>query len=89
MFVMIIRSLGIYWTGDKLPDVKQIASGKQPHSSGRSARCFVTTYRGGIGRVGGRETQEGRDMGIYVYVELIHFVIKQKLTHHCKAIILQ
>ena len=24
-----------------------------------------------------------------VYVLLIHFVIKQKLTHHCKAIILQ
>ena len=37
--------------------------------------------------MGGRETQEGGDMGIYVYVELIHFVIKQKLTHHCKAII--
>ena len=30
--------------------------------------------------------QEGRDMGIYVYVQLINFVIKQKLTHHCKAI---
>ena len=42
-----------------------------------------------MGRVGGREMQEGRDMGTYVYVELIHFVIKQKLTHHCKAIILQ
>ena len=26
-----------------LPNVKQIASGKQPHSTGRSARCFVTT----------------------------------------------
>ena len=38
---------------------------------------------------GRRETQEGRDMGIYVYVQLIHFVVKQKLTHHCKAIILQ
>ena len=33
--------------------------------------------------------QEGGDMGIYVYVKLIHFVIKQKLTHHCKGIILQ
>ena len=43
----------------------------------------------GWDRDGGRETQEGGDMGIYVYVELIHFVIKQKLTHHCKAIILQ
>ena len=29
------------------------------------------------------------DMGIYVYVQLIHFVIKQKLTYHCKATILQ
>ena len=26
-----------------LPNVKQVASGKQPHSTGRSARCFVTT----------------------------------------------
>ena len=43
----------------------------------------------GWDREGGRETQEGGDMGIYVYVELIHFVIKQKLTHQCKAIILQ
>ena len=41
----------------------------------------------GWDREGGRETQEGGDMGIYVYVQLIHFVIKQKLTHLCKAII--
>ena len=40
-------------------------------------------------REGGRETQEGRDMGIHVYVNLIHFVIKEKVTYHCKAIILQ
>ena len=43
----------------------------------------------GWDREDGRETQEGGDMGIYAYVQLIHFVIKQKLTHHCKAIILQ
>ena len=44
----------------------------------------------GWDREGGREGDaRGRDMGIYVYVYLIHFVIKQKLTHHCKAIILQ
>ena len=43
----------------------------------------------GWDREGGRETQEGGDMGIYVYIQLIHFVIQQKLTHHCKAIILQ
>ena len=40
-------------------------------------------------REGGRETQEGGGMGIYVYVYLIHFVIQQKLTQHFKAIILQ
>ena len=38
---------------------------------------------------GGRETQEGGDMGIYVCIQLIHIVIQQKLTQHCKAIILQ
>ena len=41
-----------------LPNVKQIASGKQLHSTGRSARCFVTTYRGGIGQMGGRHKRE-------------------------------
>ena len=40
-------------------------------------------------REGGRETQEGGDMGIYIYIYLIHFVIQQKLTQRCKAIILQ
>ena len=37
--------------------------------------------------MGGREAQEGGDMGIYVYIQLIHFVLQQKLTQHCKAII--
>ena len=40
-------------------------------------------------REGRKETQEEGDMGIYVYTVLIHFVIQQKLTQHCKAIILQ
>ena len=38
---------------------------------------------------GGKETQEGGAMGIYVYIQLIHFVIEQKLIQHCKAAILQ
>ena len=42
----------------------------------------------GWDREGGREMQEGGDMGIYGYVQVIHFVIKQKPAHHCKAIIL-
>ena len=43
----------------------------------------------GWDREGGREMQEGGDMGIYVCIQLIHFVIQQKLTQHCKAIICQ
>ena len=41
----------------------------------------------GWDREGGREMQEGGDMGIYVCVYLIHFVINQELTYHRKAII--
>ena len=37
---------------------------------------------------GGREAQQEMYMEVYVYTLLIHFVIQQKLTHHCKAIIL-
>ena len=43
----------------------------------------------GWDREGGREAQEGGDMGIYVCIQLIHFVVQQKLTQHCKVIILQ
>ena len=24
--------------------------------------------------------------GIYVYIQLIHFIVQQKITEHCKAI---
>ena len=41
----------------------------------------------GWDREGGREAQGGGDMGIYVYIELIHFVVQ--LTQHFKAIVLQ
>ena len=34
----------------------------------------------GWDREGGRETQEGQDMGIYVCIWLIHFVVQQKLS---------
>ena len=40
---------------------------------------------GGDGVVGGRLKREG----IYVYIQLIHLVVQQKLTPHCKVIILQ
>ena len=43
--------------------------------------------KGGMG-VGWREVQEGGDMCVCVCVcvQLIHFVVQQKLTQHCKAI---
>ena len=34
---------------------------------------------------GGKEVQ----VGIYVYIQLIYIVTQQKLTQHCKAIILK
>ena len=38
---------------------------------------------------GGREPEEGGDMGTCVCIWLIHFGVQQKLTWYCKAIILQ
>ena len=43
----------------------------------------------GWDRESGREAQVGGDMGIYVCIKLIHFVVQQKLTQHCKAFMLQ
>ena len=43
----------------------------------------------GWGREDGREAQEGGDMGTHVYIQLIRFVVQQKLTQHCEAIVLQ
>ena len=37
----------------------------------------------------GREAQEGGDVGTYVCIRLIQFVVKQKLTQYCEGIILQ
>ena len=38
-------------------------------------------------RVGWEGGPKGR--AIYVYIQLIHFVVQQKLTQHCKATIHQ
>ena len=42
-----------------LPNVEWMAGGKHLHSTGRLARCFVTTYRDVIGSVGGRHKRAG------------------------------
>ena len=33
--------------------------------------------------------RKSKKEGIYVYIQLIHFVVQRKLTQHCKAIILK
>ena len=43
----------------------------------------------GWDREDGREAQEGWDVGTDVCIWLIHFVVQQKLTQYCEAIILQ
>ena len=40
-------------------------------------------------REDGREAQEGGYMETYVCIWLIRFVVQQKLTQYCEAIILQ
>ena len=50
---------------DSLLQSRTLANGKQPHSTGRSAQG---DHLEGWDREGGRETQEGGDMGIYVYI---------------------
>ena len=42
-------------------------------------------WRGARLEVGGMSERER----IYVYIQLIHFAVQQKLTQHCKATILQ
>lgn len=51
-------------------------------STGGSAQCSAMIERGGMGAGRGRK-------GIYLYMELIHRVVPQKLTQHCTSIILQ
>ena len=50
-----------------LPNVKWMASGKLPHSTRRSTQMLCDDLEG-WDREGGREAQEGGDMGIYVYI---------------------
>ena len=37
----------------------------------------------------GRDGREALREGIDVYLQLIHIVVQQKVTQHCKAILLQ
>ena len=72
--------------GFTLPYVKQIASGKLLQSTGSSTWYFLMTQRGGVRRGDGNSLKRE---GTYVYTQLIHFVVQQKLTQHCRATIQQ
>ena len=60
-----------------------LAGGKRLQSTGSSARCSETTL-GGEG--GGREAREGGDICVHTADSCC---CTQRLTRHCKAIILQ
>ena len=64
-----------------LPSIKQTASGKLLYSTGSSAQCSVMTKMGGM-RGGGWEASEGGG----ICIQLVHDVVQQRLTQHCKAI---
>ena len=63
-----------------------MASGKLPYDSGSSVWCSVTTWKGRMGWEVGERFKKERT---YVYPWLIHVVVWQKPTQHCKVVILQ
>ena len=63
--------------------VRYVTNRKLLWNTGRPAWSSVMTWRGGVG---GGEAQEGGDIGIHIADTL---GVQQKLTQHCKAIILQ
>ena len=57
------------WHGHIYTTKRKIASGKQPHSTGRSARCFVTTLEGWDRERGREGDARGKRYGnICIYV---------------------
>ena len=69
-----------------LPYVKYIASGNLLYDARSSDQALCDNLEGwdGVG-VGGKFKREGT----HVYLQLIHLVVWEKPTQHCKAIILQ
>ena len=63
-----------------------MANGNLLCDPGSSDQCSVISQRSGLGwEVGGRFKREG----VHVYIHLIHFIVQQRLTRRCRAIILQ
>ena len=68
------------WHGHTYTTKCKINSWWKAATQHREISSVLCDHLEGWVREGGRETQEGGDMGIYVYVQLIHFVLKQKLN---------
>ena len=66
--------------------IHKTAREKLPCNTGSSTLCPVTTDRGGTRGQAGRGFKRE---GTYVYLWLIHTVVRQKPTQHWKAIILR
>ena len=74
------------WYGHIYTTKCKIDSQWEAAAQHREISSLLCDHLEGWARDGGRETQEGGDTGTYVYVQLIHFVIKQKLTHYVKQL---
>ena len=59
--------------------IKQTTDENLLYITGNSTQCSVVT------RMGRKSKKEG----IFLYVQLSHFAVQQKLTQHCKATIFQ
>ena len=68
-----------------VPRGKQMASGNLLYSTGSSVWCPVVTQMSGMGKMGGSPKTER----IYLYTQLIHFTVWQKLAQYYKSTIHQ
>ena len=74
----------VYGVAQSRTRLKRLSSSRKLlYNIGSSTRCSVMTQRG---RMGERDGRLGREW-IYIHIYLIHIVIQQKLTQHCKATI--
>ena len=65
------------WHGLMYTTKCEIDSQWETAAQHRKISSVLCDHLEGWDREGGREMQEGGDMGTYVYVQLVHFVIKQ------------
>ena len=67
----------------------KVGNGNREQSARRTNHSFRTLKLEKWSWMGPGEGSAAPEGGIYVYLELIHIVVQQKLTQHGKAIILQ